>query len=148
MELTKAFGLRGFGGQYPFALSGGMRQRAALLRTMLLGQDLVLLDEPFGALEALTRVQMQGCLLDLWDSMNSTIVLITHGVDEAVLVSDRVYVLTSLPGRVKMVLDVVRPRTYEAITQELFTGLKAKLLAALREETTPARPQVEAQTWR
>ena len=150
LELTEAFGLSGFEGQYPFALSGGMRQRAAFLRTMLLGQDLVLLDEPFGALDALTRVQMQEWLLELWASMNSTIVLITHDVDEAILVSDRVYVLTSRPGRIKMVLDVdlPRPRTYEAVTQDSFTRLKAKLLAALREETSPARAQVEAQPWR
>lgn len=150
LELTEAFGLSGFEGQYPFALSGGMRQRAAFLRTMLMGQDLVLLDEPFGALDALTRVQMQEWLLELWDSMNSTIVLITHDVDEAVLVSDRVYVLTSRPGQIKMVLDVdlPRPRTYESVTQESFTALKAKLLASLREETTPARRQAEAQPWR
>ena len=150
LELTEAFGLRGFEGQYPFALSGGMRQRAAFLRTMLMGQDLVLLDEPFGALDALTRVQMQEWLLELWDSMHSTIVLITHDVDEALLVSDRVYVLTARPGRVKMVLDVdlPRPRTYEAVTQDSFTSLKAKLLASLREETSPARTRAEAQPWR
>ena len=140
LELTESFGLKGFEGQYPVALSGGMRQRAAFLRTMLLGQDLVLLDEPFGALDALTRVQMQEWLLELWDSMSSTIVLITHDVDEALLVSDRVYVLTARPGRVKMVLDVdlPRPRSHEAVTQPDFTGLKAKLLAALREEILPA----------
>jgi ABC-type nitrate/sulfonate/bicarbonate transport system ATPase subunit len=139
LDLTENFGLKGFEGQYPFALSGGMRQRAAFLRTMLLGQDLVLLDEPFGALDALTRVQMQEWLLELWDSMSSTIVLITHDVDEALLVSDRVYVLTARPGRVKMVLDVdlPRPRSYEAVTQPDFTGLKAELLAALREEILP-----------
>ena len=140
LDLTESFGLKGFEGQYPFALSGGMRQRAAFLRTMLLGQDLVLLDEPFGALDALTRVQMQEWLLELWDSMSSTIVLITHDVDEALLVSDRVYVLTARPGRVKMVLDVdlPRPRSHEAVTQPDFTGLKAKLLTALREEILPA----------
>ena len=139
LELTEDFGLKGFERQYPFALSGGMRQRAAFLRTMLLGQDLVLLDEPFGALDALTRMQMQEWLLDLWDSMNSTIVLITHDVDEALLVSDRVYVLTARPGRVKMVLDVdlPRPRSHEAVTEQGFTELKAKLLAALREEILP-----------
>lgn len=136
LELTEAFGLTGFEGQYPFALSGGMRQRAAFLRTMLMGQELVLLDEPFGALDALTRVQMQEWLLELWDSMRSTIVLITHDVDEAVLMSDQVYVLSSRPGRVKMVMDVdlPRPRSYESVTKESFTELKAKLLASLREE--------------
>ena len=137
MELTESFGLNGFENQYPFALSGGMRQRAAFLRTMLLGQEMVLLDEPFGALDALTRVQMQEWLLTLWGSMNSTIILITHDMDEAILVSDRVYVLTSRPGRVKMILDVdlPRPRDFEAVTSPAFAVLKAKLVAALREET-------------
>ena len=137
MELTESFGLNGFENQYPSALSGGMRQRAAFLRTMLLGQEMVLLDEPFGALDALTRVQMQEWLLTLWDSMNSTIILITHDMDEAILVSDRVYVLTSRPGRVKMILDVdlPRPRDFEAVTSPTFAVLKAKLVAALREET-------------
>ncbi len=137
LELTESFGLKGFEDQYPFALSGGMRQRTAFLRTMLLGQEMVLLDEPFGALDALTRVQMQEWLLTLWDTMNSTIILITHDVDEAILVSDRVYVLTSRPGKVKRVLDVdlPRPRNFESVTSPAFTSLKAKLLAALREET-------------
>ena len=137
LELTESFGLKGFEDQYPFALSGGMRQRTAFLRTMLLGQEMVLLDEPFGALDALTRIQMQEWLLTLWDTMNSTIILITHDVDEAIMVSDRVYVLTSRPGKVKMVLDVdlPRPRNFESVTSPAFTSLKAKLLAALREET-------------
>ena len=137
MELTESFGLDGFENQYPLALSGGMRQRAAFLRTMLLGQDMVLLDEPFGALDALTRVHMQEWLLTLWDSMKSTVVLITHDMDEAILVSDRVYVLTSRPGTVKMILnvDLPRPRDFEAVTSAAFAVLKAKLVAALREET-------------
>ena len=137
MELTESFGLDGFENQYPLALSGGMRQRAAFLRTMLLGQDMVLLDEPFGALDALTRVHMQEWLLTLWDSMKSTVVLITHDMDEAILVSDRVYVLTSRPGTVKMILnvDLPRPRNFEAVTSPAFASLKAKLVAALREET-------------
>ena len=145
LQLTESFGLNGFEGQYPFALSGGMRQRAAFLRTMLLGQDMVLLDEPFGALDALTRVQMQEWLLDLWDSMNSTIVLITHDVDEAILVSDRVYVLTSRPSKVKVVLDVdlPRPRDFQSVTSAPFTALKADLLSALREETV----RTGAATW-
>ena len=143
-ELTETFGLEGFENQYPFALSGGMRQRAAFLRTMLLDQEVVLLDEPFGALDALTRIQMQEWLLELWGSLGKTIILITHDVDEALLLSDRVYVLTSRPGRVKMVMDVElpRPRSYRSTTEAAFTDLKAELLAALREETlrVGARP--------
>lgn len=136
LELTEVFGLQGFENLYPFALSGGMRQRAAFLRTMLLDQDVVLLDEPFGALDALTRVQMQEWLLELWGSLRKTIILITHDVDEAILLSDRVYVLTARPGHVKMVMDVElpRPRDYRSITQDSFIRLKAELLSALQEE--------------
>ena len=136
LEFTEAFGLSGFENQYPFALSGGMRQRAAFLRTMLLEQDVVLLDEPFGALDALTRIQMREWLLDLWASMRKTIVLITHDVDEALLLSDRVYVLTARPGRVTMVVDVSlpRPRHYEMVTEPEFGELKARILEPLRDQ--------------
>ena len=135
-ELIETFGLRGFETQYPIALSGGMRQRAAFLRTMLLDQDVILLDEPFGALDALTRVQMQEWLLELWESLKKTIVLITHDVDEALLLSDRIYVLTARPAQVKMVLavDLPRPRDYQHITSSAFVQLKSRLLAPLHEE--------------
>lgn len=136
-ELTESFGLKGFENQYPFALSGGMRQRAAFLRTMLLDQDVVLLDEPFGALDALTRVQMQEWLLQLWESLRKTIILITHDVDEAILMSDRVCVLTARPGRITMMLDVdlPRPRHYSQVTEPAFARLKAGLLEPLRGQT-------------
>ena len=136
-ELMDSFGLKGFEKEYPFTLSGGMRQRAAFLRTVLTDKDVILLDEPFGALDALTRAQMQEWLLELWDSLGKTIVFITHDVDEAILLSDRVYLLTARPGRVKLVMevDLPRPRSYYSVTDESFTRLKAELLAALREET-------------
>ena len=136
LELTEFFGLKGFENQYPYALSGGMKQRAAFLRTMLMDQEIVLLDEPFGALDALTRVQMQEWLLELWDSLRKTIVLITHDMDEAILLSDRVYVLTQRPGRVTLVLDVdlPRPRSYEQVTEPQFARLKSCLLEPLREK--------------
>ena len=136
LEFTEFFGLKGFENQYPYALSGGMKQRAAFLRTMLMDQEIVLLDEPFGALDALTRVQMQEWLLELWDSLRKTIVLITHDMDEAILLSDRVYVLTQRPGRVTLVLDVdlPRPRSYEQVTEPQFARLKSRLLEPLREK--------------
>ena len=136
LELTEFFGLKGYESQYPYALSGGMKQRAAFLRTMLMDQEIVLLDEPFGALDALTRVQMQEWLLQLWDSLRKTIVLITHDMDEAILLSARVYVLTHRPGRVTMVLDVdlPRPRSYEQVTEPSFARLKSRLLEPLREQ--------------
>lgn len=137
LELTGLFGLKGYEHQYPFTLSGGMRQRAAFLRTMLLDHGVVLLDEPFGALDALTRVQMQKWLMDLWGALGKTIILITHDVDEAILLSDRVYVLSARPAQVAMVMDVglPRPRDLKIVTEPAFVELKARLLAPLHEES-------------
>ncbi len=139
LELTSLFGLEGFEHQYPFALSGGMRQRAAFLRTMLLDQDVVLLDEPFGALDALTRVQMQEWLMDLWSTLKKTIILITHDVEEAILLSDRVYVLTARPAEINMVMeiDLSRPRDFRNVTDSDFIQLKTRLLALLHTESSP-----------
>ncbi|MCH7843766.1 MAG: ABC transporter ATP-binding protein [Chloroflexi bacterium] len=146
LEFTEEFGLKGFEHLYPFALSGGMRQRAAFLRTMLLDQDVVLLDEPFGALDALTRTQMQEWLLQLWESFNKTIVLITHDVDEALLLSDKVYLLTARPGRVTLLLDVAlpRPRHYDMVTSPEFSALKARLMEALRPQIEAIRSSAQA----
>ena len=139
LELVDLFGLRGFEEQYPYSLSGGMRQRAAFLRTVLVSQEVMLLDEPFGALDAITRTRMQEWLMELWDSLQRTIVLVTHDVDEALLLSDRVYVMTGRPGRVKSVIEVnlPRPRVYEMVTQDYLVTLKAEMVAALREDHLP-----------
>ena len=143
LALTERFGLKGFEHMYPSSLSGGMRQRAAFLRTVLSEKEVVLLDEPFGALDALTRAQMQEWLQDLWSTFRKTVVLVTHDVDEAVFLSDRIYVLTARPGQVKMVLsvDLPRPRSYEIVTREPFISLKAKLLTAIREESLRAQEE-------
>ncbi len=140
LELMERFGLKGFEREYPHALSGGMRQRAAFLRTVLADQRLLLLDEPFGALDALSRAQMQEWLLALWETLKRTIVLVTHDVDEAVLLSDRVYVLSARPGRVKLVegVGLPRPRRLEMAAEADFIAMKARLLAALRHESAPA----------
>ena len=134
LKLVEGFGLKGFEHTLPGLLSGGMRQRAAFLRTVLADNDLLLLDEPFGALDALTRAQMQEWLLGLWGGLRKTIVLVTHDVDEALLLSDRVYVLTASPGRVALVLDVTlpRPRSRRMVTQDAFIRLKERVLVALR----------------
>lgn len=113
-----------------------MKQRAALLRTVLADKKVMLLDEPFGALDALTRTSMQEWLLRIWDVLRKTILFITHDVDEAVLLSNRVYVLTARPGRVKLVKDIrlPRPRTYDMVTSAAFVELKGELLEAIKEE--------------
>ena len=110
-----------------------MRQRAAFLRTVLLDHDVVLLDEPFGALDALTRSHMQSWLLGLREELAKTIVLVTHDVDEAVLLSDRVYVLTASPGTVRIVADVglPKPRSMEMVGDSAFVELKMQLLSSL-----------------
>jgi ABC-type nitrate/sulfonate/bicarbonate transport system ATPase subunit len=129
-DLLPLFGLEAFTEAYPAALSGGMRQRAALLRTFLMGRDVMLLDEPFGALDALTRREMQGWLLDVWTRFRPTILFITHDVREAVILADRVIVLTPRPGRVRLQLPIGLPRPRNDAS-ETFIGLQASLLRAL-----------------
>jgi ABC-type nitrate/sulfonate/bicarbonate transport system ATPase subunit len=129
--LFPRFGLAGFEKAYPSALSGGMRQRAALLRTMLLERDLLLLDEPFGALDAITRAEMQAWLLEIWEEFRRTILFITHDVEEAVFLSDRVIVMGGPPGQVlsSVRVPVPRPREYaEAVTSSEFVQAKHEIL--------------------
>ncbi len=144
LALMERFGLKGFENEYPFALSGGMRQRASFLRTVLADQEVFLLDEPFGSLDALNRAQMQEWLLGLWESLGKTIVLVTHDVDEAIFLSDRVYVMTARPGRPKLVERVAlpRPRTLDMVTQDPFVSLKAALLASIHEESRLAQEDI------
>jgi ABC-type nitrate/sulfonate/bicarbonate transport system ATPase subunit len=137
LKLLPEFGLAGFAGQYPHQLSGGMRQRVALMRTFLFRRDLILLDEPFGALDALTRALMQRWLLDLWQRHRRTILFITHDVDEAIFLGDRVLVMTARPGAVKLEqrIDLPRPRRPDLVTEPEFIRLKRNLLAAIEEES-------------
>ena len=133
MKALQRFGLEEFAKVPPAALSGGMRSRVALLRTALLERDVLLLDEPFGALDALTRRSLQGWLLDVRDTLAATIVLVTHDVDEALLLADRVVVLTGRPARVALdvSVDLARPRSMEVETTEGFARLKKQLLGSL-----------------
>ncbi|MFW6075642.1 MAG: ABC transporter ATP-binding protein [Chloroflexota bacterium] len=135
-DLLPRFGLEGFGDHRPAALSGGMRQRAAFLRTVLTDREIMLLDEPFGALDALTRRSMQEWLLDLWNDLGQTILMVTHDVEEALILSDRVAVMTARPGRIKIVeqVRVPRPRSLDAVTDPRFVEQKAQLYSSLREE--------------
>ena len=129
--LFPRFGLAGFQKLYPSALSGGMRQRAALMRTMLLDRDLLLLDEPFGALDAITRAEMQAWLLEIWEEFRRTIIFITHDVEEAVFLSDRVVIMGGPPGHLlgSVEVDVPRLREYaEAIISSEFVAAKHEIL--------------------
>jgi len=133
------FGLEGFGDAYPAQLSGGMRQRAAFLRTILPRKDMVLFDEPFGALDALTRSDLQAWLAALWEQERSSVLLVTHDVEEAVFLADRVIVLTPRPGRVafELTVSLPRPRTRSMIASSEFIRDRATLLQALGLLGTP-----------
>lgn len=133
--LLDRFGLKGFESAYPATLSGGMRQRAAFLRTVLSDRPLLLLDEPFGALDALTRSMMQEWLLSVWDDLGRTVLFVTHDVEEAIFLSDRVLVMSARPGRLvhERAVDLPRPRHFDVIATPEFASLKADLFHALRE---------------
>ncbi len=132
-ELMPLFGLQGFEDVFPDALSGGMRQRAALLRTFLTDRDILLLDEPFGALDALTRRELQRWLLDIWQQFKKTILFITHDVEEAVYLADRVLVFSARPGRIvkRLHVDLPRPRAKISLLSEDLRRLEAELFEAL-----------------
>ena len=131
------FGLRGFEGHYPKQLSGGMRQRVALMRTFLFERDVMLLDEPFGALDALTRSLMQRWLLEVWEGERRTVLFITHDIDEAIFLGDRVVVMSARPGHIKFEAEVSlgRPRAPEVVTAPEFISLKRELLGIVEEES-------------
>lgn len=135
-DLMRTFGLEGFEYVYPSALSGGMRQRAALMRTILCDKSVLLLDEPFGALDALTRAAMHEWLLDVWHNFRRTVLFITHDPEEAVFLSDRIYVLTRRPARVKGIVEVAlpRPRGHEITGTSEFARLKRQVLNLVWEE--------------
>ena len=133
LEMFPYFGLETFENEYPSSLSGGMRQRAALLRTWLMGRSTLLLDEPFGALDALTRKELQSWLLMVWREFERTVMFITHDVEEAVYLADRVIVLSSRPGVIKCELniDLPRPRRPMMIAEPEFGVLVRVLLEEL-----------------
>jgi ABC-type nitrate/sulfonate/bicarbonate transport system ATPase subunit len=133
ITLLRRFGLEGFENAYPAALSGGMRQRAALLRTILCERPLILLDEPFGALDALTRASMHEWLRGIQREFQRTMILITHDPDEAVFLADRVYVATPRPMRIagSVAIDLGRSRTRDAALTAAFAAHKRQVLDLL-----------------
>ncbi|HZD16930.1 MAG TPA: ABC transporter ATP-binding protein [Actinomycetota bacterium] len=135
-ELGARYGLGGFLDHYPHALSGGMRQRVALMRTLAMHEDVLLLDEPFGALDSQTRLEMQRWLLEVWGELERTVLFVTHDVDEAVFLADRVTVMTPRPGRIasQIPVDIERPRDLSTLTDPGFMAIKRRVLALLYGE--------------
>ena len=133
-------GLRGFERHYPAELSGGMRQRVGIARVLVMEPEVLLMDEPFGSLDAQTRLVMQELLLSVWEGHHQTVLFVTHDIEEALLIADSVSVMTARPGRIKkrLVVDLPRPRSVDLTTSTAFNALKREVLALIREESLRA----------
>lgn len=136
IQLLADFGLTGEEHSYPANLSGGMRQRVSFLRTILTGSNILLLDEPFSALDAITRLTMQEWLIEQWQQLDKTILFITHDIDEALFLSDRIFILAEKPVRTirEVVVPLSRPRTMRDLAQPELIELKEQLISELRSE--------------
>lgn len=135
-KLLQQVRLDDFARSYPYQLSGGMRQRASIARALMSDSKVLLMDEPFGALDAQTRGEMQGLLQEIWARYHPTIVFITHDIEEALILGDRVVVMGSGPGRILETLhvDFPRPRTLELTTKPDFNEMKSRILHLLHPE--------------
>ncbi len=145
LEIANGFiakvGLRGFEGHFPKQLSGGMQQRTAIARALANGPRILLMDEPFGALDHQTRELMQELLLGIWEAEKKTVLFVTHDIDEAVFMGSRVVVMSARPGRIKLdrAVPIVHPRHYSVKTTPAFTELKAELMEQVRVEVRAAQ---------
>ena len=139
-QIIEAVGLSGFEASYPAELSGGMRQRVGIARVLIMEPKVLLMDEPFGSLDAQTRTLMQELLLALWERHHQTVLFITHDIEEAVLLADRVCVMTARPGRIKKSIEVrmPRPRSIELTTSPEFNALRREVLELIRQESLRA----------
>ncbi|MDR3590568.1 MAG: ABC transporter ATP-binding protein [Negativicutes bacterium] len=138
-------GLKGFEKAYPASLSGGMKQRVAIARALANDPQILLMDEPFGALDAQTRSVMQELLLSVWEESHKTILFVTHDVEEAVFMGDTVYVMTARPGRIKARIEIPlsRPRDYSVKMSDVFVNLKKEIFELIREESWRAANSLE-----
>jgi NitT/TauT family transport system ATP-binding protein len=132
--------LDGFAEAYPKALSGGMKQRVAIARALANDPEVLLMDEPFGALDALTRQIMQEMLTDLWQRYRKTVLFVTHDIDEAIFLGDVIYIMTNRPGRIRTTLtvDLPRPRTFDMVSSTRFTELRNQVVGVIHEESMKA----------
>ena len=137
-ELLERFNLEEFANSYPYTLSGGMQQRVALLRTVLFHPSFLLLDEPFGSLDALTRQDAQLWLMDVCKTFDSSVLFITHDIQEAILLSDRIYVLSNRPAKViaEVTVSISRPRKLLDLTSPRAVALEKQLLSLLKQKET------------
>ena len=142
-QILEQMGLKGFEDSYPAELSGGMRQRVGIARVLMLESRVMLMDEPFGALDAQTRSLMQELLLAVWERHHQTVLFVTHDIEEALLLADRVCVMTARPGRIKKSIEVrlPRPRALEITASPEFNALRLEVLALIREESLRAAAQ-------
>ncbi len=145
-KLLATVGLHGFAHHYPRQLSGGMRQRVALARALATERPILLMDEPFGALDAQTKLVMQEELTRLFEASGKTVVFVTHSIEEAILLGDEIVVMTARPGRIKEVLpvDLPRPRTPEMVATPAFGALYDRAFHLIREEVTAAMAEQAA----
>jgi len=144
-QIIEQVGLRGFETSYPAELSGGMRQRVGIARVLIMEPRVLLMDEPFGSLDAQTRSLMQELLLELWQRHQQTVLFITHDIEEALLLADRVCVMTARPGRIKKSIPVPmpRPRAIELTLSPQFNALRRDVLELIREESVRAAMETE-----
>ena len=144
-QIIEQIGLSGFEASYPAELSGGMRQRVGIARVLIMEPRVLLMDEPFGSLDAQTRSLMQELLLGLWQRHQQTVLFITHDIEEALLLADRVCVMTARPGRIKKSIPVPmpRPRAIELTLSPEFNALRREVLELIREESVRAAMETE-----
>ena len=137
-EFVKLVGLERFADRYPSQLSGGMKQRVAIARVLANNASILLMDEPFGALDALTREQLQGELLQIWARTGVTMIFVTHSVEEAVLLADRVLVMSAGPGRIESDITIDLPRPRDVSSPE-FNAVRRDVARRLTSHLAPAR---------